>query len=282
MKKLIFNLLTGSLLIPMVLQAGPAQDKGYQIMESIDQKPAIEKMQSENHFKIYDSSNNLVFTKKARSASFVENFRVPKKKLNRSITYFFSPADDKGNSALMIEKKNEDDDQWLYLKGLRKPKRVLGSDKSSSFMGSDFSNGDLSRPDLDDSTYTWLTEERVPFKGKKIKTHKIEVIMKDEQMRKDYETSKAVVWVHAKSGLMFKTDMYDLQNQMKKTMTLLSYKVVKNKDGKKVFIITGLAMKNHLKGTSTIMKVANIKVGKKASKVKNNIFKLQYLTRKWW
>jgi len=265
------------------VSAETAQEKGYQIVKAIDAMPVVEKSITENRFEIYDNQGKLVFTKKFRAANLVLNYKDPSNRLNRGISYFYAPADDKGNAALQIEKKGaEEDDQWIYLKGLRKPKRVLGSDKSSSFMGSDFSNGDLVRPDLDEATYTWLGTEVYSFRGKKLNLEKIEIQFKSEQMREDYGTSKIVALVHGKSGLNFKNDIYNMQGQLEKTMTMLSFKRVKNRDGKPVFMVTGLEMKSQLKGTKTLMKMGKITVGKRASKVKEGIFSLGKFTRRWW
>jgi len=262
--------------------AETSAEKGYRIMETVEALPAVERSLSENVFKIYDAQGKLVFTKKARSASFVKDYKNPKKRLSRSISYFYSPSDDKGNAALMFEIAGKDDDQWLYLKGLRKPKRVLGSDKSSSFMGSDFSNGDVASNDLEESNYEWLGEDTVNFKGKTLKVDKIKAVFKSAKKREDYGYSKSIIWMHAKSGLPFKAEMYDMQGQLVKKMTLKSFKVVKNRDGKKVFIVTAMDMKNIQKGTRTEMNILKLRTETKANKVKPAIFSLQYLTRKWW
>ena len=273
--------LIGLLTVTAAIAETP-EEKGYRIMEAIEALPVVERSLSENIFKIYDAQGKLVFTKKARSASFVENYKEPKNRLSRAISYFYSPSDDKGNAALITEIAGKDDDQWLYLKGLRKPKRVLGSDKSSSFMGSDFSNGDVSPPDLDESNYKWIITEPVNFKGKSIKTEKIEIIFKNAKKREDYGYSKSIAWVHSTSGIIFKAEIYDLQNQLYKTLALKSFKVSKNRDNKKVFTATGLEMKNVLKGTRTIMKISKLRTESKAKSVTPDIFSLQYLTRKWW
>ncbi len=269
-------------LIPYsVVMAETAKEKGYRIMKAIDNLPKVEKMSSEAIFKIYDSQENLIFTKKSRVATYVENYQSPEKRLSRSISYFYAPADDKGNGALNIENSGDkDDDQWIYLKGLRKPKRVIGSDKSSSFMGSDFSNGDVAARDIDDSEYTWIASEQIKFKNKPIPVEKIEARFKSESMREDYGYSKTIAWVHPKTGLVFQVEMYDLNGQLAKRLTLKSFLIQKNKDGKRVFIATGAEMKNMLKATKTTMETKNIKVEGKVKGVKPSMFKTTYLTRK--
>jgi hypothetical protein len=282
LQKIGLILLSVSLLPFSTAMAETSEEKGYRIMKGIDELPVIEKMNSDAIFKIYDSQGKIVFTKKSRSASFTSNYKNPDQRLTKSISYFYAPADDKGNGALMTENHVGDDDQWIYLKGLRKPKRVIGSDKSSSFMGSDFSNGDVSSKDIDDSNHVWLKSETIAFKGKKITVEKIQSVFKKQKMKEDYGYSKSVTWVHPKTGLIFKGELYNLNGQLQKRMQLRSFTVKKNRDGKRVFQVTGMEMANVLKGTKTLMEVRNLKVEKQAKKLNPTIFTTSYLTRKWW
>ena len=246
------------------LLAETPSEKGRRFMEQADSLPVIEKMIMETVLDIYDGQGKKIFSKKSRGATYNLNYGDKKKRLMRNIGYFFAPADDKGNASLMIELADGDDDQWVYLKGLRKPKRIVGSDKSSSFMGSDFSNGDISARDIDDSDYVWLGTEKVPFKGKFIKTEKIQSSFKNRQKAEDYGYSKIIVWMHPKSGLPFKIEYYSINGQLAKKSRLLGFTVKKNRDQQKVYFPTGMEMKNVLKGTKTIMKMKNIKVEAKA------------------
>ncbi len=271
------------------------QEKGLQLMKKIERNPVFETTLSETTFHIDDGQGKKLFSKKSRSAAFMNNYKDSDKRTRNSIAYFYAPADDKGNGSLSIENEDKDDDQWIYLKGLRKPKRIVGSDKSSSFMGSDFSNGDVSAKDIDDSNYKWIATEKATSKFEKTKkgkksvykkkttnVEKIEIVFKEKQKQNDYGYSKTIVWIHVKSGLPFKAEYYDLNGQLSKKARLISFTIKKNRDGKKVFIPTSLEMKNMLKGTKTVMRMKNIKTEKKASKVKKDMFKVEYLTRKWW
>lgn len=264
------------------VMAQTPEEKGRNIMEKVDSLPVPEKVLNNVDLFIFDSQGKVVFTKRTRSARYYENFRDPDKRLVRTIASFYAPADDKGNASLTVEVANDDDDQWIYLKGLRKPKRIIGSDKSSSFMGSDFSNGDMAPRNIDESSFTWLAKETVSFKGKQIPVEKIQASFKSKQQQEDYGVSKAIIWIHVQSGLAFKTEQYNLDGQLFKTMRLISFTVVKNRDQKKVFMMTSSEVKSVLKGTKTVMKMSNIKTGKAAASVKPGIFATQYLTRRWW
>jgi hypothetical protein len=271
------------LLIPFSsILAETAQQKGRKIMEKIDSLPVLEKVLNQISLFIYDAQGKVIFTKKVRGAQYYSDYQSATIRLIHTMSSFYAPADDKGNGSLIVEVANDDDDQWIYLKGLRKPKRIIGSDKSSSFMGSDMSNGDIAPKNIDDSNYIWLGSYTVLYKNKKISVEKVQAAFKKKQMQQDYGRSKAVIWVHVKSGLVFKSEQYDLDNQLYKTTRLLSFKVFKNKDKKSVFIMTGSEAKSVLKGTKTVMKMTNIKTGKAAKTVRKEIFKTSFLTRRWW
>jgi len=81
----------------------------------------------------------------------------------RKVMFFKSPADVKNTGFLTYNyhQSSKDDDQWLYLPALKKVKRIPSSDKSSSFMGSDFSYFDMTKVSLDDYDFKLLKETKV-------------------------------------------------------------------------------------------------------------------------
>lgn len=61
----------------------------------------------------------------------------------RSLVVFDLPKAIKGTGLLTHENKTTDDERWLYLPALKKTRRISGSDKSDTFMGTDFAYEDL-------------------------------------------------------------------------------------------------------------------------------------------
>ncbi len=79
-----------------------------------------------------------------------------------SLLFFVSPADVEDTGFLTYDYDAEkDDDQWLYLPALRKTKRIASSDKSGSFMGSDFSYADMTTREVDRYDWTLMKETEV-------------------------------------------------------------------------------------------------------------------------
>lgn len=111
----------------------------------------------------------------------------------RSIMFFLAPADVRGTGFLTYDyyAGEKDDDQWLYLPELRKTKRIASSDKSGSFMGTDFSYADMTRRVIDEWTYKILKEDEV--RGEKVWL--IEALPRDKAVRDRYGYDKSVVFI---------------------------------------------------------------------------------------
>jgi outer membrane lipoprotein-sorting protein len=80
-------------------------------------------------------------------------------KTEKRIYRFLSPADVQGTGILVYDYEAKPDDVWIYLPALRKTRRVVSTQRAQSFMGSEFSYGDLNIPSLDDFDYTLVKEE---------------------------------------------------------------------------------------------------------------------------
>lgn len=110
-----------------------------------------------------------------------------------SVTFFLSPADVKDTGFLTYDYDDEarDDDQWLYLPALKKTKRIAATDKSGSFMGSDFNYSDMTRSNVDDYRYT--LEKEMKINGNPVWV--ITAVPKDQGVIDKTGYKKAVVFV---------------------------------------------------------------------------------------
>ncbi len=93
----------------------------------------------------------------------LKNFAKDKGEDTLKLMFFLSPADVKDTGFLTYDYEDsaKDDDQWLYLPELKKVKRIASSDKSSAFMGSDFSYSDMTSRNVEDYTYEIMKEPKV-------------------------------------------------------------------------------------------------------------------------
>lgn len=109
------------------------------------------------------------------------------------LMFFLTPADVKNTAFLThdFEDSNKDDDQWLYLPELQKVKRIASSDKSSAFMGSDFTYSDMTSRNVSDYTYKIMKETKVG--GNKV--WQMLVTPKSEKTIEETGYTKSIVFV---------------------------------------------------------------------------------------
>ena len=73
----------------------------------------------------------------------------------RSLVVFDLPKAIRGTGLLTHENTTSDDERWLYLPALKKTRRISGSDKSDTFMGTDFAYEDLVTEEPEKYDYTF-------------------------------------------------------------------------------------------------------------------------------
>jgi len=109
-----------------------------------------------------------------------------------TIMFFLAPADVEDTGFLTYDyDEAKDDDQWLYLPALRKTKRIASSDKSGSFMGSDFTYADMTDRKVDNYEWTLMKEDEV--RGHPV--WQIEGIPRTEEEIDETGYTKVVVFV---------------------------------------------------------------------------------------
>lgn len=156
------------------------------IMVKVDQRDDGDNMIAESKMVLIDKNDNqrvrkmMIYSKDMGEDSY-------------RMQYFLSPADVKDTGFLTYDYADgdRDDDQWLYLPDLHKTKRIATSDKSSSFMGSDFSYADMTDRVVDEWNYKILKEGEVG--GSKVWL--IEALPVSKVVEERYGYSKSVLFV---------------------------------------------------------------------------------------
>ena len=78
---------------------------------------------------------------------------------DKSLFVFNEPRDVQGTALLIHAHRESADDQWLYLPALKRVKRISSSNRSGSFMGSEFAYEDLTAEAVEKFTYRYLRDE---------------------------------------------------------------------------------------------------------------------------
>jgi hypothetical protein len=124
------------------------------VMEQVDAR-------NDGDRSIADMTMLLIDRQGRQRSRSIRSFSLDKGKDIHTLMFFLTPADVAGTGFLTYDydQADSDDDQWLYLPGLKKTKRIATSDRSGSFMGSDFTYADMTRRRLDDYTYSFNKEQ---------------------------------------------------------------------------------------------------------------------------
>ena len=160
---------------------------------------------------------------------------------DKSLFVFDQPRDVKGTALLTHAHINAPDDQWLYLPALKKVKRISASERSGSFMGSEFAYEDMRAGEVAEYTYKYLREEPCG----EITCTVIEQYPLDE--KSGY--SKKVIWQDTEELRSWKMELYDRKDSHLKTLTFANYKQYLNK----YWRAEEQTMENHLTGASTVL-----------------------------
>ncbi len=123
----------------------------------------------------------------------LKNFAKEKGEDTLKLMFFLTPADVKDTGFLTYdyEDSDKDDDQWLYLPELKKVKRIASSDKSSSFMGSDFTYSDMTSRNVEDYSYEIMKEPEVGGH----KTWQLMVTPKNAKVVEETGYTKSIVFI---------------------------------------------------------------------------------------
>jgi outer membrane lipoprotein-sorting protein len=151
----------------------------------------------------HGSTSELRFTSRAR------RYDPP---LSRTLVRFSAPADLAGAGFLQTQKREGDDDRWLFLPELKRSRRISGSLRSSSFMGTDYSFADIDKRDLREGEVSLAADELLA--GKYPCWHAIV-----KPTRGDSEYSRIELWIRKDNQLPVLWRMYDKAGELLKTLT---------------------------------------------------------------
>jgi hypothetical protein len=123
----------------------------------------------------------------------------------KRVVRFLTPADVKGTATLLIEHSDGDDDIWIYLPALRKVRRLVANNKKDSFVGTDFSYGDVIGQKVEEWTHTLIGKETVDGVG----TFVVESAPRTDAVRETSGYAKRKTWVRQDNFVAIKSQYWD-------------------------------------------------------------------------
>ncbi|WP_438280609.1 outer membrane lipoprotein-sorting protein [Pseudomonas alabamensis] len=167
--------------------------------------------------KVADSSTDATFTLtnsngevRVRKTEGHTKLQADANQNNMRYVKFVSPPDIKGTATLLIENTDADDDMWIYLPALSKVRRLSASNKRDSFVGTDFSYGDI----IGHNPAHWQQQLlRMEPLSDGTQAYVITSTPKTDKVAKDTGYSKMRSWVRADNFVAVKVELDDLNGQ---------------------------------------------------------------------
>ena len=160
---------------------------------------------------------------------------------DKSLFVFDEPRDVKGTAFLIHAHRESADDQWLYLPALKRVKRISSSNRSGSFMGSEFAYEDMSPQEVEKFTYRYLHDEPCGELTCTV-TERIPTDKKSGYRRQ-------LIWQDRDTLRTWKVEYYDRKDAHLKTLTLDDYDQYLDR----YWRAAKMTMVNHLSGKSTVL-----------------------------
>lgn len=134
---------------------------------------------------------------------------------NRQLVRFLAPPDIRGTAVLLIEHSDRDDDIWVYLPALKKVRRVVAASKKDSFVGTDFSYGDVIGHRVEDWEHRLVGAELVGGQA----CYVIESVPRSAAVKATSGYSKRRSWVRKDNFVMVRGEYWDPAGQPLKTIS---------------------------------------------------------------
>ena len=188
----------------------------------------------------------------------------------KKLIRFIEPADVKGTGLLTLDYRNKEDDLWVYVPTLRKVRRIVSSEKSKSFFGSEFTYADMSPPSPADFDFKLLGEEKV----KDVLCYKVEWKPKNDDVAEENGFSRRITFSGKDDFVVRKSVYYDLDGELYKELVVHEIKELDTKNHKYRFMNSEAINKQNGRRSTFV----NEKIEFNPD-VDDNYFTTQYLER---
>ncbi len=131
--------------------------------------------------------------------------------LMQTVVRFLEPQNIAGSAFLMLERKDGPSEQYIYLSGLKRTRRIVGREREGSFMGSDFTYADMQRIDTKHAKHKRLPDE-------KIGDVPVYVVESTVALDAGSTYSKVLTRVRKPDFIPLRTQFYDKKGKLLKTL----------------------------------------------------------------
>ncbi len=229
---------------------------GAEVLKRLEASRQAKSHQMLMGMELYSSSGDMRSRK-------LNNYRL-EGETDRSLMQFTEPADIRGTAFLLLDDQNNNqEDMYLYLPALGAVRKISGSQKNGSFVGSDLTYNDLSI--FSGANFRENYEAEIRAEAEEIIELHLEIIDPDI----DYSYGR--MWVRKDLWLAEKIEYYDQYKELIKIINLSNFDEI---DGNR--LARRIEVKNVQKESRTVLKMLEVEFD---PELDPNIFTTRYLQR---
>lgn len=172
---------------------------------------------------------------------------------------FEAPADIRGTTTLLVERTAQDDEMWVYLPAMKRVRRLVASNKKDSFIGTDFSYGDVMGHKVSDWKHTLVRQETRDG----VEHYVIESLPAEDSVRTNSGYAKRMTWIRKDNFATTYVEAADVSGAPYKQFSFTDIQLVDAANGKWQPMKT--EGKNLQSGHTTSITFSNFKVGEALS-----------------
>ncbi len=204
---LLFVLLT-CLLFPLSGQDEPSPKE---IIQKSKEGRIFNTMEAVSVFKTINKDGREKVSKILILSKLSDDGSLEKRRIN-----IIEPVDMKGTHILIFDHKDKPDEMWVYMPSLKEPRKIVSNKLSKSFMGSEFSLGDMSIPRENDFNFSLINSEVVDGDDCWV----IECIPIDKKTMSGNNYSKEILYIVKDHFHIKKGEFFDKKGKLLKVMTV--------------------------------------------------------------
>jgi len=207
-KLFLLFLLPCFMLFPLFVQEEPSPKV---IMQKSLENRKFKSMEAVSVFKTINKDGREKVSKILILSKLSDDGSLEKRRIN-----IIEPVDMKGTHILIFDHKDKPDEMWVYMPSLKEPRKIVSNKLSKSFMGSEFSLGDMSIPRENDFNFSLINSEVVDGDDCWV----IECIPIDKKTMSGNNYSKEILYIVKDHFHIKKGEFFDKKGKLLKVMTV--------------------------------------------------------------
>ena len=260
--RMVISAAVCGLALAFVIAAGAANLTGRDVIERLDEMGSVQDLSADLEMRLINKDGQervrqlTLVTKRGGDGS------------RKMLMRFRLPADVKGTGFLSFSRPGSEDESWLFLPALGKPRRIASEERGSSFMGSDFTYADIGLIKIDDHRHTLLRTEQCEGE----ECFVVESLPISEEVRRADGFARKTWWIRTESYTVSRAEFTDKTGKLLKALRGTDVVAL----GSGAWLASRMEMKNLESGTRTVITFKNIKVN---TGVADDYFSTRQLTK---